>query len=616
MKAVIIILLSCVIPCISYAQIQVKGKIMDQTSLEPLARAHITTNGQTFYGTVSNQEGDFFLYLPKSIDTINISYLGYRTAVLNLREHNLSAPIKILMEVDPIGLTEVVVKPRDPLEILREAVKKIPANYENKPVRHSQFFRQIIRDSQHYYAISEGVFGLSVFPEKKARDRFQLELIKGRTSEDVSKTRLFENLHWSGGPLIINDFNLVTRLPNYLDPKYFDDYEYFLEDNTTYQSREVYVIDFDQKADIEKALQKGKVYIDKTSHAIIRLEAAYSLRGLPYLKHLTGTDKMFAKLLNIDLKRLSNSYIVNYEFYQGKWHINDLIHDHEITYKQPKKGIDLHLFIHMDALVTGIRKDSVKTVPRKKRWHKRQLIYNQSASFDENFWGENNHIKVDAGIREIVNTLEETKASSSKNISLQFGDWEVMNEEMASVYFENEDLLIQPYVNGLWLGEFQGPMVYQWIDGDFELITNLEITQSRDQTVLPDKGFQMAGLILRNPDAKKEEHALLSLGTRGSSKLKLSYQLTKSGKSKSRTAKFEGRNIHLRIVRQGGKVDLYSKEAANSDWSLLERYHLEDLPNRIQVGMMAETYFGGKGPNMFPDMLARFKHIELQLNSN
>ncbi|MGA2822475.1 MAG: carboxypeptidase-like regulatory domain-containing protein, partial [Bacteroidales bacterium] len=121
--------------------IEIKGRVVDSTSGNPLSFAQISLH-HTGIGTTSNEDGNFHLDIPAGNreDTLLIYYLGYETRKIPVKaclvpsvEISLKTVILQLSEVEVIGLT--------PQEVIRRAVEGIPANYGKNPLILTAFIR-------------------------------------------------------------------------------------------------------------------------------------------------------------------------------------------------------------------------------------------------------------------------------------------------------------------------------------------------------------------------------------------------------------------------------------------------------------------------------------------
>lgn len=94
-------------------------------------------------GIVTNQEGEFRLSLPDSLqnDSVVFSHIGYvsqtlEVSVLAGRHHILSLEPKV------VPLQEVVVQWVDPYKLLKEMGRQREQNYSHSPVYLTTFYRE------------------------------------------------------------------------------------------------------------------------------------------------------------------------------------------------------------------------------------------------------------------------------------------------------------------------------------------------------------------------------------------------------------------------------------------------------------------------------------------
>lgn len=143
-------------------------------------------------------------------------------------------------------------------------------------------------------------------------------------------------------------FDFVQNRTDFIDPRFFKVYNYWIESITTYNDRPVYIIGFDKDENVsgsqgeievedsngEKGLMKvlrmfqkkkrtiearmkGRIYIDKESYAFIRAEFEMTPKGLEvydYYPLYAGSWK-------------GNSYVVNYRQLGDKWYFSDALRE-------------------------------------------------------------------------------------------------------------------------------------------------------------------------------------------------------------------------------------------------------------------------------------------------
>ena len=101
MKRIQTIFFSLLVGVSAFADINVKGKVIDADTSEPMIGVSILVKGSTT-GTVTDFDGNFTLTVPDKA-TLQLSYMGYKTIELRA-----VADMNIIMETDAQQLQEVV----------------------------------------------------------------------------------------------------------------------------------------------------------------------------------------------------------------------------------------------------------------------------------------------------------------------------------------------------------------------------------------------------------------------------------------------------------------------------------------------------------------------------
>lgn len=157
-----VIVLSSTLPAsFVFAQqppIEIRGNVKDAHSQQPLGGVSITINNSGT-GTVSNSMGDFSLQVPAAAlhDSLRISSLGYKVQYLPL---TVTHQVSVELVPAPLALKEVAVVMKDPVKLLKEAIKRIPDNYISKPHQTKGFYRINTTRGEDYLQLSEAVFDI------------------------------------------------------------------------------------------------------------------------------------------------------------------------------------------------------------------------------------------------------------------------------------------------------------------------------------------------------------------------------------------------------------------------------------------------------------------------
>ncbi|SRR5579871_193569 len=584
---------------------ELHGIVLDNHSKAVLAGASILLyHSGNITGLVANKEGRFEIGGTAPFDSIRVSMIGYHSAVLSFENLNNSDLSEILLVAAPSLLNEVVIKPVNPIEVVKKVIANIPANQPQTNFENNGFYREIIKDKENYFSIAEAVFQSQYFPAAK---NYKLKLIRGRSKEDVSYTRLFEDFHPGGGPQAVAGSGFVINVPSFLNNKDINKFNYKIDSVVEFDGRQLYHISFDQKDGVKEALDKGYMLIDMDDYAVVCYEIHNSPEGTPYIKNLTGTDKIFAALLNIDLKRKGWHTRVDFTKIDDKWIMSHAETEYAISYKQPKKHLDLDLTVNIELLYTDLFKTVNKEISKEEEWKKKDIVADLPTAFDETFWGNKNIISPTQKVKDIIAAI--SKNNNDLPVANTLSDWKYLNPNLFLTYKQNDTIILIPIMKCYWKDEAQGGMIFHELDDDFVIESKITVTKNSADSDLPDRGFQQAGIMVRSADGPKENYIMLSLGTGGNSNPKIFLKRTSDSKSKTEVNKLDNMTEWLRIEKSGNKITAFFRAENDMRYKKIDEYDLAWLGGKLEVGLATFAAFSGDGPKMKPDMKAVFSQF-------
>jgi len=413
---------------------QWQGEILDSGSGEALGGATITLYaGGNISGLVANKEGKFFI-ATRSYDSIRVSMVGYHSKTISPGQYP-DGYLKIQLALAPAELEEVIVKRPSALAIVQKAIANLASlqpesNFENKG-----FYREIIKDRENYFSVAEAVFSAQYFPKERS---YKLKLLQGRSKEDVAYTRLFEDFHPGGGPQSVAEKSFVIDQPDFLNGKKIKLFNYKIDSMVQFDERWLYSISFDQKPGVKEALEKGRLLIDADTYAVANYQAQNSPLGTAYIKDLTGTDKVFAEILHIDFKRKGWKNRVDFMRVNNQWIMSHAETEYLISYKQPKKNIDLDLVIDVELLFSELDKPVLKEIRKDEEWKRKNIAASLPSAFDSAFWGDNSIISPTEEIKNIIKKIpgHENDVSSEKSVE----GWQYINRNLFVSYERNDTI--------------------------------------------------------------------------------------------------------------------------------------------------------------------------------
>lgn len=198
---------------------------------------------------------------------------------------------------------------------------------------------------------------------------------------------------------------------------------------------------------------------------------------------------------------------------------------------------------------------------------------------------------------------------------------------------EKEQLVIIPQSSG-WYGNFhRGPFLFKEIKGNFSVTTKIKVAGKNTNT--PARSYSLAGLMVRSPrpdsvkkNAKSVENWLfLSTGS-ATKKGKPQFESKNTVNGKSKLKVFEAKQgwLYISIIRIDNKFYQLYKFSENEEWVLLRVIERNDMPNELQVGMLAYSDFWPVARKYFfnpqkfntkqvdakPDLIAYYDYMKFQ----
>jgi len=128
-------------------ELTIQGRIIDAETGESLPYASIYVGEGR--GTLTNIEGNFRLTLSKQ-DILTVSYVGYEKQRIEVAEVTKVIRLKPFKQ----ELREVVVKPIDEMDILKQVIKNLKNDFsKHKSDRQAYFLRTLMKNSRDSYLI-------------------------------------------------------------------------------------------------------------------------------------------------------------------------------------------------------------------------------------------------------------------------------------------------------------------------------------------------------------------------------------------------------------------------------------------------------------------------------
>lgn len=383
--------------------ITLTGTLLDKETGMPVSSASVSVRGRSL-GVITNQEGEFRLTLPDSIqtDSIVFSHIGYVSQSLEASylsgRHNM-----ISLEPKIISLQEVLIQWMDPSKVLREVERKRDQNYSHSPVYLTTFYREGVLLKDKLQNLSEAVFKVY----KSAAHAFipdQVKLLKkSRISNVEVKDSLLVKVKSGIDACFLLD--IMKDMPSFLLPDEVDNgYLYTFQGITFIDDRRVNEIHFEPRKEMgsSSSLYRGELYIDAETSAV--LEARFEVDPI----RLKRNGDMFVERHSKGIRMIPEkvTYVISYKRWQDTYYIHHIRGD--LFFKVRRKhffSTSSQMNIWFEMITCRVDTEQVVPFPRSERLQTRSIFSDMNFKYDEDFWKDLNVIPLEEGLSKLIEKI-------------------------------------------------------------------------------------------------------------------------------------------------------------------------------------------------------------------
>ncbi|MEA4917053.1 carboxypeptidase-like regulatory domain-containing protein [Proteiniphilum sp.] len=380
-----------------------RGRIVAADTKEPLANASISVQ-QMNIASISNQDGYFSIRIPDSTkhSQLIIRYLGYENKEIPIITLIDNPNSQITLTPSWIELSEVVVVSGDGSELIRNALRRIPQNYPERPHMMVAFYRESIKKGSHYISLVETV--LDIYKASySSYSNDQSRIYIGRKATDISPRDTIM-LKFQGG---ISDALLldIAKNPEIVFGTDASEYKFHIEGLISFNDKPHYIIVFSPLPEVKDILFRGRIYLDSESFAFARMEFNMNV------EEEKEAPKIFIKRkpakMKVDVNKAQ--YVVDFIENNGKWYFN--YSSIEVIFRVRWTNRFFGLFsttytIGSEIAITDRYDNKVLKFPRNERIQSTDVIAEKVEHFlDPDFWGEYNVIEPNQEIMDAVKRL-------------------------------------------------------------------------------------------------------------------------------------------------------------------------------------------------------------------
>lgn len=376
------------------ALLSIEGQVFGGPSEESLPFSTIWVP-ETWTGTVANGEGKFRLNIPEGIDSISVSFMGYRTRTLHV-ENLIGTWNAIHLTPLIIPIQEVVIRRTEPVSLIRQAVEKIPENYFRVPVIETAFYREHIQRNERYVNVSEAVLNIYK-PGVNMAGTNQVRVLKGRRNLDLRKTdTVLVKLQAGLQTSFLLDF--ARNLPEFLDPEYFDDFQYHMSDIITVQEKPAYVIDFKEKPRSPYPHYLGRLYIDLETLAFRGVEFEIN----PETISKSAANMVVRKPRNLNVKPISASYQAMYKTDGDRFYLSLVRADTRFRIRERRKLFGAEYRTVSEMAITGLETRDVDRFRPRETASITDVFADLIGGAGQDYWEQHNILIPEVSIEDAI----------------------------------------------------------------------------------------------------------------------------------------------------------------------------------------------------------------------
>ncbi len=450
--------------------LRIRGKVVDAATGKIIPFVTVQIKGVPL-GSITEEDGKFAVKIPLEYarDTLIFSSVGYEKleyAIADLKEEveNLISLTEAVMELEEVTVTRG--KKKKPLKLLKEAIDKIPQNFQTETHTFDAYYRERIIENgatikfadaattfqqngytgevskrggrkvwRNYYSStrtgirlggSQGMFNY-VPAGSRLHDHFsvnwktdRVKIHDARASLNLTREKMQANIE--GGPLSTLGKDLARNLDLFMHKKKHKKYVYELFETPDEQGTWYYVVKFKPKkapATLlwirerrakDKLISRlnilsGEVWIEQDNMAISKMR--YSVQN-NYRRHICNLQEN-------EIKHYGYEVETNYQQIDGKWQLKDILRKDEFIFKDTITDKTTPYATITELTVTNPKSD-LKEVPARENFLNvtENSLYEYPLEYNPDFW-EAYEAKVpmarlDEALRtemQTVNTLEE-----------------------------------------------------------------------------------------------------------------------------------------------------------------------------------------------------------------
>jgi hypothetical protein len=162
-----------------------------------------------------------------------------------------------------------------------------------------------------------------------------------------------------------------------------------MTDIVTYDDETAYVIEFEQKADVDYPLYKGTIYINTVDYGILYAEFELNQALLHKLKNSFVTNQLHG----FNIWPTSVRYSVSYRKLNNRYFLSHVRGDLFFISKKEKKLFNSQFRVFFELAITETKLNNVTRFDREELAPIHSVFSKTITSYDPTFWGNQDFLK-------------------------------------------------------------------------------------------------------------------------------------------------------------------------------------------------------------------------------
>lgn len=372
----------------------VKGRVIDYETGGPMAGVVIDMQ-YGGYASSSNSAGQYIFNFPTIVEDSEIvafSAIGYESQYFVARQLFDTAKAEIkLKRAAPLDVKLGLSEARN---LVQSAVDSIKINYRNTSFFQNGFYQETAEiESIGYVKIKEAMLRVERFPDQKKQPD-KIKSIKSRWVDWFGQSAKLEAWQFINGPAVACR-SIETELPNFMTRRGLKSYDFTVDSMlVNYKDKRLYVVNFEPKSKNLSGGRTGKIFIEPTRKAIVRLEYELTKKGL---NAVIGNGMGRVKLKGESLK-----FISQYRWDKDKW----ILHENKMT-------VDLTYLDKLDNRFEAVTHWELRFLSTESREISSSMIeetdvllntddFRRANGLGASYWGNRNHLMASPEMEKIA----------------------------------------------------------------------------------------------------------------------------------------------------------------------------------------------------------------------